>query len=184
MQDLQSRKVNAEGGTEAQREKVTEVTWICAPFVSSAQRSRVMSKCCFLPLPYTFKDLSTGIWKYCQFAFSKNKDVKQTGKALDPFVPLLQKTSVCSVFIVQTLEKAISGWWKSLSTLELVRMQQRMFTITDFIPRDLETLEKKHTSIQTLTAITAPTSNWGQWPPQAIQLQWAFWGGSKLHWKC
>lgn len=75
-------------------------------------------------------------------------------------MPLLEKTSNCSVFIVQSLEKAIIlGWWKSLSTIELVGMQQHMFTITHFIPRDLAVLEKKHTSIQILAAITAPTSN-------------------------
>lgn len=78
---------------------------------------------------------------------------------MGPFVPLLEKTSVGSVFIVQTLEEVILGWWKSLSTTELAGMQQHMLTITDLFPRDLETLNKKHTSIQTLTATTAPTRN-------------------------
>lgn len=85
--------------------------------------------------------------------------MQQTGRALDPFVPLLEKTSVCSIFIVQTFTKAILGWWKSLSTIKLVGMQQHMFTITDVISRDLETLEKNPTSIQTLAAIVAPTSS-------------------------
>lgn len=99
----------------------------------------------FLFLPPS--DLSIGIWKHCGIAFSKNKDMKQTGRALGPFVPLLEKTSVGSVFIVQTLEEVILVWWKSLSTTELAGMQQHMLTRTDLIPRDLETLDKKHTSI-------------------------------------
>jgi len=68
-----------------------------------------MLRCCFLPLPYTFKDLSTGIWRYFGFTFFINTEVKQTGRGLDPFVPLSEKVSVCSVFIVQILEKAILG---------------------------------------------------------------------------
>lgn len=72
---------------------------------------------------------------------------------------LLEKTSVGSVFIVQALEEVILGWWKSLSTTELAGMQQHMLTITDLSPRHLETLDKNHTSIQTLTSITAPARN-------------------------
>lgn len=55
---------------------------------------------------------------------------------------LLENTSVWGVFIVQTLEKAILGWWKSLSSTEPEGIQQHMFTTTSFIPRDLETVEK------------------------------------------
>lgn len=86
----------------------------------------------------------------------------QTGRALGPFEPLLEKTSVGSVFIVQTLEEVILGWWKSLSTTELAGMQQHMLITTDIIPTGPGTLDKKHTSIQILTAITVPTRNWRQ----------------------
>lgn len=82
--------------------------------------------------------------------------MNQTGRALDPFVPLLEKTSVCNVFIVQVLEKAILGWWKSLTTTEQVEMQQHMFTITDFFLRVLGILDKNHSVTQTLHS---PTSN-------------------------
>lgn len=83
----------------------------------------------------------------------------QEGRALGPFVPLLEKTSVGSVFIVQTHEEVILGWWKNLSTTELAGMQQHMLTITDLLPRGPETLNKNHTSTQILTAIIGPTRN-------------------------
>lgn len=105
--------------------------------------------------------------------------MKQTERALGPFVPLLEKTSVGSVFIVQTLEEVILGWRKILSTTELAGMQQHMLTTTDWIPRSLETLDKNHTSLQIPTAIIVPTRNWGQWSPQPIQLLWACWGGTE-----
>lgn len=138
------------------------ITW----FICSVEFCPSVVFCLFLPP----SDLRRGIWEHCGFAFPKNKDVMQTGRALGPFEPLLEKTSVGSVFIVQTLEEVILGWWKSLSTTELAGMQQHMLTTTDLIPRGLGTLDKKDTSIQILTAILGPTRNWRQWSPQPIQL--------------
>lgn len=159
-----------------------EIEWgdmnLCiACFICSVEFCPSVVFCLFLPP----SDLRTAIWKHCGFAFSKNTDMKQTGRALGPFVPLLEKTSVGSVFIVQTLEEVILGWWKSLSTAELAGMQQHMLTTTDFIPGDLETLGKKthqhtnphshHSPHQKLRAVIPTTHP----APEKHQCRWQRW---------